>query len=164
MAPSKREILEKYRDVISNEDFEILVSGEFPAPQTAQQEGVTFQYLGTIKGWYLFVKRHCGKVVTAIVFMGGGFIPGLEYIGKYSTIAYEAVSQYADVGRSNSDIPATEYVVSDRPLNWGLPPDEPIRFPITTTTTTTTTTQPPGTTISPGSGIAPFSPSWRGYS
>lgn len=162
MAPSKREILEKYRDVISNEDFEILVSEEFPAPQTAQQEGVFFQYLGTIKGWYLFVKRHGGKVVTAIVFMGGGFIPGLEYVANYSTIAYEAVSQYADVDRSNSDIPATDYVVSNRPLNWALPPDDSIRFPITTTTTTTT--QPPEATISPGSGIAPYSPSWRGYS
>jgi len=77
---------------------------------------------------------------------------------EYSPIAYNSIPNYVKIGETNKDIPATKYVISDRPEDWALPPDKPIQF----RTTTTTTPPPSTTTINPGSGIAPYSPLWRG--
>jgi hypothetical protein len=171
MPPSKREILDKYQDVISNADFELLVADDLPSPETAHQEGFTLQLLGKLNGWWVFAKRYGWAVVGVIIF-SGDFISGVESINKYSRIAYNEVAGYVSKGQNHCDVPATEYVVADRPPQWALQSEEPFRLvnapastTTTSTTTTTTTTAAPEDTfgiLSSGSGLVPYSSGWEG--
>jgi hypothetical protein len=169
MPPTKQEILEKYRKVISNEDFDVLISDQFPSPKALHEEGIHLQYLGTIGKWWIFAKHSLFGRVIGVICAIGAIGQGIEYTCKYGQMAYETVAKYVEAGQANKSTPATDYVFTDSPIDWPFPSEKPFRLVATTTTTTTTTTQPttnPGltTTIAPGSGIAPSSPSWRGYS
>jgi len=163
--PSKLEILLKYRDVIAREDFDILIAYEIPQPEEARKDGAFFQYLGNLNGWRLILKRTIGGTVAVICFMGGGFIPGLEYLNDYSRIAYTQVSDYLADAIRYDDSPATQCIAVDRPNNWALPPEAPIRIATTTTTQSpsTTTTQPTDREMPPGSGFIPNSGQWPGW-
>ena len=161
--PTKNEILEKYRHVIDVDDFEILYEQSLPTPEETHQDNASLQYLGTLGGWCVWAKRQFGRVVAVILFIGT-FVGGIEAINKYGRLGYDQIAQYVQRGSEHCETPATEYVVFDKPNDWALPPDQPIR--LTTTTTTTTTTAPPEdpnitTELPPGSGLAPNSAQWH---
>src|SRR3972149_4397364 len=98
--PTRAEILEKYRGVIDSEDFQILAAETFPQPETLHQEDASLQYIGTLKGAYLWAKRQLGRVVAVIVFFGG-FIQGVEYINRYSRLAYDQVASVFQQGQQH---------------------------------------------------------------
>ncbi|MDA0835997.1 MAG: hypothetical protein O2955_20010 [Planctomycetota bacterium] len=157
--PTKNEILEKYRDVIDADDFDILYADQLPTPKQTHRENASLQYLGTLNGWYVWAKCQFGRVVTVIIFIGG-IVSGLEAINKYGHIGYDQVAQYIQLGSEHKDTPATEYVLLKTPDNWPLPPDQPIRFTMTTTTTPPPQSPSEIPEIPPGSGIAPSSGNW----
>lgn len=162
--PTKRDVLEKYRAVISEEDFDFLISDVIPDPESAHQEGVTLQILGSINGYWVIAKKYGWKVIGVICFMGGGFIPGLEYSWKYTKVAYDEIGKLVELGQNNCSTPATEYRLAERPKQWAIPDGENIY--LVHNPPTTTTTSPPHTTtpIPSGSGLVPYSPNWYGYS
>ncbi len=169
--PTKQEVLEKYRAVISKQDFEFLISDRMPDPESVHQEGVTLQVLGTINGYWVIAKKVGLTIIGVICFMGGGLIPGLEYTWKYTKVAYDEVEKLVALGQTNCLTPATEYRLTERPQQWAIPDQENIYLVNNPPTTTTTTTPPPTTTPSPtttpipsGSGLVPYSPNWYGYS
>lgn len=47
---SRQQLLEKYRDVIGAEEFELLVADSFPTPDELQREGSWLQFLGPFEG------------------------------------------------------------------------------------------------------------------
>lgn len=162
MPPSKREILEKYKHVITHEDFELLVADHLPSPEVSHREGIALQLLGCLNGWYVVAKR-CGmRIVGVIVLLGGGFIPGIQYVNQAYWIAYDEVTNYLARANDHPDVPATEYVVAGPPPQWALHNEEPFRLFTTATTTTTTTTPEPeeDTSLPSGTGLIPYSSKW----
>jgi hypothetical protein len=164
--PTKQEILEKYRHLIQSDDFAVLAAEELPSPEEVRREHAYLEYLGPLNGWYVWAKRQFGRVVTVIVFFGG-FMQGIEYINKYSQIAYTEVASLIQVADEHPDEPAKEYRIV-RPVQFAWLPEQsfPLEPPSTTTTTTTTTTPAPDSTVSelpPGSGIVPYSSRWEGW-
>jgi hypothetical protein len=165
--PTRQEILEKYRDVIDAADFEVLATRELPPPAQLQQEGAWLEYLGPLKGAFLYLKRSlCRSVVVIAVF--GGFMQGLEYIDKYSRLGYEKAQQVVQLSFQHCNQPATKYVIAVRdPATWDshvpfqLPSDDlPLAASTTTTTTTTPSPSPPYYDLPPGSGFVPYSDNW----
>ena len=160
--PTKQEILAKYRHLINSEDFAVLAAEEFPSPEEVRQEHAYLEYLGSLNGWYVWAKKRIGQVVAVIVFFGG-FMQGIEYINKYSQIAYTQVASLLETADRHPDEPATEYRII-RPAEFAWLPEQ--SFPLEPTTTTTTTTTPAPDSIDsklpPGSGVVPFSSRWEG--
>ena len=162
--PTRQEILEKYRGVIDNEDFEILAAESFPLPESIRQEDASLQYLGTLKGAYVWAKRQLGRVIAVIVFFGG-FMQGIEYTSEYSRIAYDQIVSVVQLAQRHLQVPATEYRIFERQDNWTLPPDPPFALadylgPSTTTTTPAPTGSSNLDSLPPGSGLIPYSGRW----
>lgn len=182
--PTKQEILAKYRDVIDTDDSAVLSSDTLPAPETMHREGATLTYLGQIRSVYIWAKRSCGNVVAVIIYIGG-FIQGVEYINRYSRIAYDEIASLVELGQQYCSSPATEYKIAEAAPSYSALKDSPFLIPeyanyglssgptstttttTTTTSTTTTTTAPPQPAaeinympIPPGSGLVPNSNQW----
>jgi hypothetical protein len=156
--PTKQQILEKYRDVIEANDFEILYRDSLPTPEEVHQENASLQYMGRMNGFWVWAKRIVGGAIAAVIFIGE-LDDGIQTINRYTTVAYEKMSQYVELGSHHRQIPADEYVASKPPKFWPSIPDDSIY--IATTTTTTTTTPPPSQIeLQPGSGLAPNSHRW----
>lgn len=157
IAPSKQEILEKYRHLIDDDDFQVLVSEELPSPSELQREGAWLQKLGTLDGLWVFAKRNAwGAVLSVIVFVAnyGDFFQGLETMRGHAVIALDSVKSALAKGTERPDVPADEYLVAVPPeySTWIAGP--------TTTTTTTPPPEPPLTDLPSGSGLVPYSSAW----
>lgn len=152
--PSKQEILEKYRHVIGEEDFDIIMADHPPSPAESQREGTWLQVLGTLDGWTLLTKKNAwGIVVAVVVFVSnyGDFFQGLDTMGRHAAIALNQVQDALQKGTGKFDPPANGFLVA-------LPPEYPhwsSDFP-----TTTTTTPPLGIDLPPGSGLVPYNSEW----
>lgn len=160
-APSKRDILEKYRDRIGQDDFELLINEEIPPPEQSRHNRIEYQFLGKINGWSLWAKRTVGTLI-AIIASFGGFMQGLEYIDKYARISYDQISPLFESAKKHPNQPATSYAIVESPPSFGiwsdddqlhvsinaspdhqLPVKEPIQFDLPA-----------------GSGIVPYSSNW----
>lgn len=169
----------KYRDLITAEEFEILLADdEILDPEYHHQYGTKLTALGEIRGWAVlaissgwdFVKLSC-IVVCAIGSFGGG----IEIINKYGPVTAEAAIKVFNAGLQNCDRVAKQFVLTYPPFDWPRPyrneflyiqiPSDEDSLSSSTTTSTTTTTQSPevdGRAILSGSGLIPFSADWTG--
>jgi len=55
--PSKNEILQRYRDKIAKDDFEILLVDAPPTPTESHQKAERIDILGTLGDWVVWTKR-----------------------------------------------------------------------------------------------------------
>ena len=152
--PTRKEILDKYRSLIDNEDFEILVSSELPNPEETRREKAWLECLGSLKSTYVFLKRTTEKIVTVIIFIGA-FRTGLDTITEYIPVAYEKIIPLIELANKNPGEPANNYLMISR--------DKFTSPSSYFNTTTTTTTFPPltlVTEISSGATLIPFSLTW----
>jgi len=155
--PTKSEILEKYRNVIEADDFEILYQDSIPSPEESHRENAWLQYLGPLNGWFVWGKRFVTGAIVLIC-SSGSFESGLQTVDKWSRRGFDQIAQYVQLGLDNRDTPADQYVLFEKQDNRALPPEAPITL---ATTTTTPNPNPSGQfEIHPGSGIAPSSDYW----
>lgn len=165
--PTKDEILAAFRAVLDQFDGDVEVECCMPNPTELAREGAYMQYVGRLKGWMVFAKKSVIGIVLGIC-LYGDFWQGVDTIRSHVKIAYGSIASCLDYAREHQD-QGLAFSICERPDEWPLPPDDPIRLVTTTTTTTqppTTTTQPPAdyVDIPPGSGIVPSSSGWQGYS
>ncbi len=95
----------------TTDDFQVLVSPDLPKPAELQREGAWLQYLGQLKGSYIYLKRTFGCILAAIIYIGG-VGTGAEYIYKYTPIIYSHVEPLVRRAAANLDKPATKYVLA----------------------------------------------------
>ena len=165
--PSREEILNKYRDLIDEDDFVVLSREQLPSPSELQVEGAWLQKLGPVGDCVVWLKRTFGGVVVAIA-LYGSFVSGLREIPNGVNIAFDSVQSIAAFAHAHTDEPADRYAFGIPEQFAALSPPPPS---IPSTTTTTTTTQPPTTTtpepqsyeLPSGSGVAPYRSGWEGY-
>jgi len=69
MAPTKLEILKKYRRVILSDDFEILIADELPNPEEVLRKNRYLQYFVTMSRWKV-VAYIAGGAYTIIASLG----------------------------------------------------------------------------------------------
>ena len=165
--PSKEEVLAKVRDLLTEEEYDIVYNAMISTPEDAHQNGVYYQFVGFVSDIPIWIQRGARAVVYI-----GAFFTGCDYIATGGRIAYEQVAQVLKAGNENCGIPAIEYTVFDRPTDWKLDDDKPITIYAVTdsgggTTTTTTTPEPDSTstkivTIKPGGGLVAKMDSWNG--
>ncbi|WLD12015.1 hypothetical protein [Planctellipticum variicoloris] len=163
--PSKDEILAAFRAVLDKFDGDVEVKCGQPNPNELANEGAYMQFVGRLKGWMVFAKKNAIGIVLGIC-LYGDFWQGIDTIRSHTKIAYDEIASCLEYAHAHRD-QSLAFAISERPSEWPLSSDEPIRL----VTTTTTTTQPPLTTpplagyvdIPPGSGFVPSSSGWQGY-
>jgi hypothetical protein len=175
--PTRKEIADKLRDVLTDDEFEVIYDSLFPTPAEAHHEGVFLQFAGWVNGFGIWIKKKPIIGAAATIFVGigliGSFDSGCKKIVNYTSIAYEAVAEVVELGSGNCEPPANEFVIFDKPNDWPLNDDDPITIyaviESATSTTTTTTTPAPDhgsstvvATIPPGGGLVARMDSWHG--
>ncbi len=176
--PTRSEIQAKFTDAIPPGNFPIVEQNVLPNPETLHQQGVGYQYLGTVRGWRVWLVT--GVIIGYhVVCQYGAFRQGAELMINDFRYAATACAPYVpttdsliELGQRYCEIPATSFAVTEPKKNWKLPPDEsavvvyraPAYFQSATATTTTTTAGPEvdhTILVSPGSGLVPYSNQWQ---
>lgn len=164
--PSRREILEKYRGFISTEDFELLCLDSPPNPADLQKKGEWLEVLGQIGEYLVALWKPASKTVVVVSTIGG-FFQGCEYIDKYVRIGANHVHSLVDSCRSESWVPADEFlfVVPRSREEHPRGPNGPAAPQVFIATSTSTSTSSTVTSflqhgLPTGSGVVPFSKKW----
>jgi hypothetical protein len=155
--PTRQEILEKYRDVIERDDFELLLQGGIPTPAAIQAEGATLTFLGRIRGFAIFLKRHAWGALLVLVSTLADMEDSLQFVERVCEVAPQVV---AAAKEKLTDAKADTFLVASGPALPNGPADIPPRrefFMLVgqKTATATLTTQffdaplPTGTSITP---------------
>jgi hypothetical protein len=95
--PSKREILERYRDKIAADDFELLVADAPPTPSEAHQQSERIDIIGEIGGWMVWMKkklfgRDAGLLVVFVTLIGT--FQACEWLHPKIVGSYDQISSY----------------------------------------------------------------------
>jgi hypothetical protein len=161
--PSRREILERYRDVIGTEDFEILVQQMTPTPAEVSARQVSFAWLGPLRGYWLFLRR-TAQAIAVVIIAAGNIESGLQFVERLEGYT-PAISAYIrGAGEANGELADTFILSKDVSPQERLPDAPPRReyfaFTGTPTGTTTPVIQFLNGAVPPGSGLVPAS---KGY-
>ena len=105
--PSREEILEKYKDVITAKDFKLLVADAPPPPEELQRENVFVEYWGKFKGFAVWAKKTAAAVLIALIFIHDGW-------ETYRDFAPIAIRAYSEVVRYGQRVAANAQLVADR--------------------------------------------------
>ncbi|WP_442484450.1 hypothetical protein [Aeoliella sp. SH292] len=106
--PTREEILAKYRDVIAEEEFEVLVAESPPSPAEMQPEGAWLQILGPVGDWFVVLKRKLHGPVVAIALFGS-VCSGLEYALRVAVFTHDSVKSIVTLAQEHLDQPANSY-------------------------------------------------------
>jgi hypothetical protein len=160
--PTRREILERYRDVIGTEDFEILTQDMTPTPSDISAEKVGLAWLGPLRGHWLFLKRTVQGVAVLIV-AAGNIESAWQFVERLEGLRPTVVAYVTDVNHGEIE-PADTFILSkdtspeERTPN--VPPKrEYFAFTGMPTGTTTPVIQFLNGDLPPGSGLFPASKS-----
>ena len=158
--PNRREILERYRDVIGTEDFELLVQQMTPTPAEVIARNGDFAWLGPLRGYWLFLRRTVQGVVVLII-AAGNIESGLQFVERLDRYA-PTIAEYVHAAGKGDDVLADTFILSkDVPPQEHLPDAPPRReyfaFTGAPTGTTTPVIQFLDGALPPGSGLVPAS-------
>jgi hypothetical protein len=160
--PTRCEILEKYRDVIESDDFEVLQMDELPHPSVMQKENVGLVWLGKIREFLVFLKKHPVKALGVVVVTTGSIESSLQFAERVDGYALEVANVISSVSTEQAHDRADTYLVV---TNQKRAPDGPtgpthreyFLLTSTPTSTSTTTTQLFDVPLPTGSGVIPTS-------
>lgn len=79
--PSKDEILEKYKHLISATDWEVITREDPPTPEELLTRKEEIQFMGVIRGWcvWLWRKAKLGAIVAVIVTLHSLYDAGKDW-------------------------------------------------------------------------------------
>jgi|APCry1669189000_1035189.scaffolds.fasta_scaffold34584_3 hypothetical protein len=157
---TKAEVLEKYRDVIGSEDFEFLLQDQGPAPAEVRAEGAEVRWLGSMKGFHLFLKR---KANGALYVLGAiaAFEGTLQHVERLADYVSPVAAYLSDAGMGDVE-PADTFILGkdvspQQPLPNGPAKREYFVLTATPTGTSTPVIQFLDEALPPGSGVIPAS-------
>ena len=160
--PSRREILERYRDFIGTEDFEILFQQMAPTPAEINTRTVDLAWLGPLRGYWLFLRRTVQGIAVLII-AAGNIESAWQFVERLDGHAPTIAAYIHDTGKGVSELADTFVISKDVPPRERLPDGPPRReyfaFTGTPTGTTTPVIQFLDGALPPGSGLVPASKS-----
>jgi hypothetical protein len=108
--PTKREIIEKYKDKILAADFEVLTQNSLPTPTELQEEGVFLEFWGRFMDCAIWAKRTLTGVLLLLILVHDGWETYRDF-SPYAIKAYEQVQSYVTQLAQHNSEPATDYIV-----------------------------------------------------
>lgn len=108
--PTKHEILEKYKDKISEDDFAILIDHPLPTPGELHEQGVFLEFLGCVKDCFVWAKRNFSGALLALILLHDGWETYRDF-SPYAIKAYDQAQIYVTQLIKHKSEPATDYIV-----------------------------------------------------